>query len=59
MGPDPITTTIRFEGTNVIEGIKKMIPLEIAKRPLPTFMSNLHSLAKNYLEVDENGIVAE
>ncbi|CAG8580480.1 2457_t:CDS:2 [Paraglomus brasilianum] len=59
VGPDPITTTIRFEGTNVIEGIKKMIPLEIAKRPLPTFMSNLHSLAKNYLEVDENGIVAE
>jgi len=53
----PLSTTILFEGTNVIEGIKKMVMAGIAEPPLPAYLADIHSNGKNYIEVDENNIV--
>jgi len=36
-----------FEGGNVIEGIKSLLPSGIAKGPLPPHIANLHSAAAN------------
>jgi hypothetical protein len=49
--------TVLFEGTNVIEGIKKMIMAGIAEPPLPAYLADIHSNGKNYIEVDENNVV--
>jgi hypothetical protein len=53
----PISMTVLFEGTNVIEGIKKMIMAGIAEPPLPAYLADIHSNGKNYIEVDENNVV--
>ncbi|RIA98692.1 centromere protein Chl4/mis15/CENP-N [Glomus cerebriforme] len=53
----PLSTTVLFEGTNVIEGIKKMVMAGIAEPPLPAYLVDIHSNGKNYIEVDENNIV--
>jgi hypothetical protein len=45
---------VLFEGTNVIEGIKKMVIAGIAEPSLPTYLANIHSNGKNYIEVDDN-----
>ncbi|CAG8443753.1 23676_t:CDS:2 [Dentiscutata erythropus] len=47
----PISTTIVFKGSNVIEGIKKMVTSGYAVSPLPKFLVELHSNSKNYIEV--------
>ncbi|CAG8564114.1 21_t:CDS:2 [Funneliformis mosseae] len=52
-----LSATVLFEGTNVIEGLKKMITAGIAEPPLPAYLADLHSNGKNYIEVDENNVV--
>ncbi|CAG8618598.1 23151_t:CDS:2 [Gigaspora rosea] len=47
----PISTTVVFEGSNVIEGVKKMVTSGYAILPLPKFLVELHSSSKNYIEV--------
>ncbi|KAG0231758.1 hypothetical protein BGW41_002110 [Actinomortierella wolfii] len=51
--------SVVLEGSNVIEGIKELVPLGIAEDPLPSFLSELHSMAKNSLTVsiDDEGQV--
>ncbi|CAG8519812.1 3862_t:CDS:2, partial [Dentiscutata heterogama] len=46
----PILTTIEFEGSNVIEGIKKMMTSGYAMSPLPKFLVEIYSNSKNYIE---------
>ncbi|CAB4406419.1 unnamed protein product [Rhizophagus irregularis] len=53
----PLSMTVLFEGTNVIEGIKKMIMAGIAEPPLPAYLADIHSNGRNYIEVDENNVV--
>ncbi|CAG8584963.1 5457_t:CDS:2 [Cetraspora pellucida] len=50
---ESISTTVVFEGSNVIEGIKKMVTSGLAVSPLPKFLLELHSNSKNYIEVIE------
>ncbi|RIB31029.1 hypothetical protein C2G38_2052286 [Gigaspora rosea] len=47
----PISTTVVFEGSNVIEGVKKMVTSGYVIPPLPKFLVELHSSSKNYIEV--------
>ncbi|KAL1916698.1 uncharacterized protein VTP21DRAFT_5402 [Calcarisporiella thermophila] len=51
----PITIKVKLEGTNVMEGVKRMTALGMAEAPLPDFLGELHSLAGSSLVVDENG----
>ncbi|KAF9976230.1 hypothetical protein BGZ73_008937 [Actinomortierella ambigua] len=46
--------SVVLEGSNVIEGIKELVSLGIAEDPLPTFLSELHSMAKNSFTVSMN-----
>ncbi|KAF9903130.1 hypothetical protein EC991_004156 [Linnemannia zychae] len=54
----PFPIKVVFEGSNVIEGIKSLIPLGVATEAMPKFLTDLHSMATNKLTVDldeENG----
>lgn len=54
----PFPVKVHLEGSNVIEGIRNLIPLGIASNPMPTFLTELHSMATTSLTVDldeENG----
>ncbi|KAF9923338.1 hypothetical protein FBU30_006608 [Linnemannia zychae] len=48
----PFPIKVIFEGTNVIEGIKSLIPLGVATEEMPKFLTDLHSMAANKLTVD-------
>lgn len=48
----PFPIKVVFEGSNVIEGVKNMIPLGIASNPMPSFLTELHSMATSSLTVD-------
>ncbi|KAI8602389.1 centromere protein Chl4/mis15/CENP-N [Dissophora ornata] len=48
----PFPIKVVLEGTNVIEGIKSLIPLGVAQNPMPKFLTELHSMATNSLTVD-------
>ncbi|KAF9122813.1 hypothetical protein BG015_005467 [Linnemannia schmuckeri] len=48
----PFPVKVIFEGSNVIEGIKSLIPLGVATEAMPKFLTNLHSMATNKLTVD-------
>ncbi|KAF8928257.1 hypothetical protein BGZ47_001729 [Haplosporangium gracile] len=48
----PFPVKIIFEGPNVIEGIKSLIPLGVATEAMPKFLTSLHSMATNKLTVD-------
>ena len=54
-----LSMTVLFEGTNVIEGIKKMVMAGIAEPSLPAYLADIHSSGKNYIEVGENDNVME
>ena len=41
-----------FEGPNVLDGLKSLIPLGIAKAPLPPHLANLHSSASNSFSIN-------
>ncbi|KAF9109464.1 hypothetical protein BGX27_007582 [Mortierella sp. AM989] len=41
-----------LEGSNVIEGIKSLIPLGVAQNPMPKFLTDLHSMGSNSITVD-------
>ncbi|KAG0371861.1 hypothetical protein BGX24_001068 [Mortierella sp. AD032] len=54
----PFPIKVVFEGSNVIEGVKNLIPLGVATEAMPKFLTDLHSMATNKLTVDldeENG----
>jgi len=38
---------VTFEGPNVLEGVKKLIPLNIAEPPLPPHLAEIHSSPAN------------
>jgi len=42
-----IECLVKFEGANVLEGIKQMILYGIAEPPLPAHLATIHSAAKN------------
>ena len=42
-----IECLVKFEGANVLEGIKQMILYGIAEPPLPAHLTTIHSAAKN------------
>lgn len=50
----PFPIKISMEGSNVIDGLKDMIPLGLntSNQALPPFLSELHSMAANSLTVD-------
>ncbi|KAG0089308.1 hypothetical protein BGZ93_005470 [Podila epicladia] len=50
----PFLIKITMEGSNVIDGLKNMIPLGLntSNQALPPFLSELHSMATNSLTVD-------
>jgi len=48
----PFPIKVIFEGSNVIEGIKSLIPLGVASEEMPKFLTELHSMATNKLTVD-------
>ncbi|KAI1317807.1 hypothetical protein EDD11_007829 [Mortierella claussenii] len=48
----PFPIKVVLEGSNVIEGIKQLIPLGVAQNPMPKFLTELHSIASNNLTVD-------
>ncbi|KAG0318432.1 hypothetical protein BGZ97_003783 [Linnemannia gamsii] len=48
----PFPMKVIFEGSNVIEGIKSLIPLGVATEAMPKFLTDLHSMATNKLTVD-------
>ncbi|KAG0343058.1 hypothetical protein BG000_009377 [Podila horticola] len=50
----PFPIKISMEGSNVIDGLKNMIPLGLntSNQALPPFLSELHSMATNSLAVD-------
>ncbi|KAF9086804.1 hypothetical protein BGX29_001216 [Mortierella sp. GBA35] len=48
----PFPIKVVFEGSNVIEGIKSLIPLGVATEAMPKFLTELHSMATNRLTVD-------
>ncbi|KAF9195624.1 hypothetical protein BGZ50_004022 [Haplosporangium sp. Z 11] len=48
----PFPIKVVFEGSNVIEGIKSLIPLGVAQPGMPRFLTELHSMATNRLTVD-------
>ncbi|CAG8624225.1 11193_t:CDS:2 [Dentiscutata erythropus] len=47
----PISTTIVFEGSNVIEKIKKMVTSGHAMSPLPKCLVELYNSSMNYIEI--------
>ncbi|KAF9366158.1 hypothetical protein BGX34_005709 [Mortierella sp. NVP85] len=48
----PFPIKVVLEGPNVIEGIKNLVPLGVAKNPMPSFLTELHSMATSSLTVD-------
>ncbi|KAG0365665.1 centromere protein Chl4/mis15/CENP-N [Gamsiella multidivaricata] len=52
MTRQPFPIKVIIEGSNVIEGIKSLIPLGVAKNPMPKFLTELHSMATNTIIVD-------
>lgn len=48
----PFPIKVVLEGSNVIEGIKNLVPLGVARNPMPVFLTELHSMATNNLTVD-------
>lgn len=52
MNQQPFPVKIIFEGPNVIEGIKSLIPLGVATEAMPKFLTDLHSMGANKLTVD-------
>ncbi|RUS22573.1 kinetochore protein CHL4 like-domain-containing protein [Jimgerdemannia flammicorona] len=51
------TMHIRFEGPNVMEGIRRLIPLGVAVAPLPEWLVEMPSVAANKIVVGRDGIV--
>lgn len=45
----PISCNVRFEGSSVIEGIKNLGSQSFVDIPLPSYMTNLHSLSRSSL----------
>jgi len=43
--------TVRFEGSNVLEGIRNLVQLGIAQPPLPDYLANLPSLCQNSFNI--------
>ncbi|ELR19127.1 uncharacterized protein ACA1_335900 [Acanthamoeba castellanii str. Neff] len=43
--------SVRFEGPNVLEGIRKLVQLGIAQPPLPHYLANLASLCQNSFDL--------
>lgn len=43
----PISCSVKFEGPSVIEGIKNLGAQSFVDVPLPSYLTNLHSLSKN------------
>ncbi|XP_070576025.1 centromere protein N-A-like isoform X1 [Ptychodera flava] len=48
-----IHCTVRFEGKNVLEGIKQLGPSGLANLPLPSHLANAHSFARNSIVLAE------
>ncbi|KAG0326172.1 hypothetical protein BGZ99_009969 [Dissophora globulifera] len=48
----PFPIKIVLEGSNVIEGIRSLIPLGVAQNPMPRFLTELHSMATNSITVE-------
>ena len=49
----PISCNVRFEGSSVIEGIKNLGSQSFVDIPLPSYMTNLHSLSRNSFVLKE------
>jgi hypothetical protein len=45
---DTVNCFVRFKGTNVLEGVKKLCEYNLASQPLPSHIRNIHSLSRNY-----------
>lgn len=50
---NPISCSVKFEGTSVIEGIKNLGAQTFVSVPLPSYLANLHSLARNTFSLTE------
>ncbi|KAF9355075.1 hypothetical protein BGX26_007011 [Mortierella sp. AD094] len=48
----PFPIKVVLEGSNVIEGVKSLIPLGIAQNPMPKFLTELHSMGSNSINID-------
>eukprot|EP01135_Chromosphaera_perkinsii_P005241 Nk52_evm10s327 gene=Nk52_evmTU10s327 len=53
---DTIKCRVRFEGTAVLEGIKKLVNLGIIAHPLPSYLSDVHSNASNVFKISADEI---
>ncbi|KAF9171550.1 hypothetical protein BGX21_007962 [Mortierella sp. AD011] len=48
----PFPIKVVLEGSNVIEGVRSLIPMGIAQNPMPKFLTELHSMGSNSISVD-------
>jgi hypothetical protein len=39
---------VRFKGTNILEGIRKLCEYGVSSQPLPSHITNINSLSRNY-----------
>ncbi|EDO46393.1 predicted protein [Nematostella vectensis] len=44
----PFRCSVKFEGPSVIDGIKSLTAAGVTSVPLPSYLSNLHSLSQNH-----------
>ncbi|XP_033105120.1 centromere protein N-A-like [Anneissia japonica] len=56
---EPFHCKVRFEGSNVLEGIKQLGPAGLASLPLPHHLGGVHSLAKNHFVLAEKKIAQQ
>ncbi|XP_071785066.1 centromere protein N-A-like isoform X1 [Asterias amurensis] len=48
LNKEPFRCRVKFEGTNVLEGIRQLAKTGLVSLPLPHHLGNVHSLAKNH-----------
>jgi len=50
---------IRLDGPNVMEGVRRLVPLGVAVAPLPEWLVEMPSAAANRVVVDRDGVAAK
>jgi len=57
--PEDFTMHIRLDGPNVMEGVRRLVPLGVAVAPLPEWLVEMPSAAANRVVVDRDGVAAK
>jgi len=51
-----LTMFVKFEGSNILEGIKQCVKCGLMQPPLPEYLENLHSAGQNRFDISLNTI---